>query len=222
MKVRTLLLFLLPLYSFAQVQTIELSENWTFKKSGDTNWLIAQVPGTVQEDMLRLGEIPDPFFSNNEEKIQWIESESWEYQTTFLMDKKQLAPAHHELHFKGLDTYASVYLNDKKILDADNMFRQWIVDVSDHLKEKNTLRIVFHSPIQKGKTIIDQLPYELPAGNDAGEVKMSSVVRKAGYHFGWDWGPRIVTMGIWRPIQIDAKYAIKQKNKKAKSPYLCQ
>lgn len=75
--------FILPLHSSAQVQTLELSENWTFKKSGDTEWLTAKVPGTVQEDLLRLDKIPNPFFANNEEKIQWIELENWEYQTTF-------------------------------------------------------------------------------------------------------------------------------------------
>lgn len=116
-----------------------------------------------------------------------------------------------ELHFHGLDTYANVYLNDQLIVEADNMFRIWSVDVSDKLKDgKNELKIVFRSPIQEDLPKLKALGYRLPASNDQsvlgglGEDQVSIFARKAPYHYGWDWGPRFVTSGIWRPVELVA------------------
>ncbi len=188
--------------SQAQIIKADLSGSWQFKQTNTANWQQAKVPGTVQEDLRRLGQIPAPFWANQEAEIQWIENESWTYERSFELSEAQLSLRHQELHFKGLDTYATVYLNHKKVLEADNMFRTWIVDVSSLLQSQNTLSITFHSPIKKGKAALDKLTYKPPAGNDVGEIKVSPVVRKAAYHFGWDWGPRIVTMGIWQPIEL--------------------
>lgn len=113
--------------------------------------------------------------------------------------------------FKGLDTYADVYLNDSLILKADNMFREWSVDVKGILKKgDNKLRVYFHSPIKIDMPKWEALPYQLESGNDQSENgglldrKIGIFARKAGYHYGWDWGPRLVTSGIWRPVYLEA------------------
>lgn len=122
------------------------------------------------------------------------------------MDKNNI-----RLYFKGLDTYADVYLNGEKILEADNMFREWKLPVKDKLKAKdNKLRIYFHSPIERDMSKWDALPFHYEAINDQSENggvfnrKVSVFARKAGYHYGWDWGPRLVTSGIWRPVLLEA------------------
>ena len=116
-----------------------------------------------------------------------------------------------DLIFKGLDTYADIYLNDKKILTANNMFREWRIAIKSELKEgDNSLKVYFHSPIKMDIPKWDALPYQYEAGNDQSEnggvfdKKVSIFARKAGYHYGWDWGPRLVTSGIWRPVYIEA------------------
>ena len=112
---------------------------------------------------------------------------------------------------KGLDTYANVFVNGTQVLSADNMFREWLVDVKPQAKEgANELRILFRSPIVEGLKKYDANGYVIPVSdNDQalnGEVpdgKMVSVyTRKAGYHFGWDWGPRLVSSGLWRPVYL--------------------
>jgi beta-mannosidase len=115
------------------------------------------------------------------------------------------------LVFKGLDTYADVYLNDSKVLSAENMFREWTVECKQFLKPgTNELKIYFHSPVKIDLPKLDKLGYQLPAVNDQsengvlGDKKISVFARKAGYHYGWDWGPRFVTSGIWRPIYLQA------------------
>ncbi len=193
--------------------TKEINENWTFSQSGKNEWLPATVPGTVHTDLMANGKIEDPFYRLNEHDVQWIDKEDWEYKCTFTADEKFLDRDVVQLDFTGLDTYAEISLNGEKILSADNMFRDWTVNVKDVLKEgENELHILFKSPIKEGIKKYDAQGFVIPVSdNDLAEIgkvegnkKVSVYTRKAGYHFGWDWGPRLVTSGIWRPIQLVA------------------
>ena len=191
----------------------ELNTGWSFRKAGEREWLKATVPGTVHTDLLANGKIEDPFYRMNERNVQWIDKTDWEYKTTFAADKELMKKEKTEIYFAGLDTYAEVSLNGHPVLKADNMFREWRADVKPYLKEgDNDLTILFRSPVMEGIKKYDAQGYVLPvSGNDLAEIgqvpggKMVSVyTRKAGYHFGWDWGPRLVTSGIWRPVFLEA------------------
>lgn len=150
--------------------------------------------------------IEDPYFRLNERGVQWVDKEDWIYETHFEADAGLLAASRIELVFEGLDTYADVYLNDEKVLAADNMFRRWRTEVKRLLRPgENTLKVYFHSPIKVDLPKYDSLPYRYEAVNDQSangglfDKRVSVFARKAGYHYGWDWGPRLVTSGIWRP-----------------------
>lgn len=172
------------------------TENWTFNKQNETKKHKASIPGTVHTDLYENKLIPDPFYGANEKQLQWIENENWEYESTFSLSEKEISNENIELEFDGLDTYATVYINGKLVLEADNMFRKWIISAKNHLKKgKNHLKIVFQSAVQKGKEEVLKLPYTLPE-------KERVFVRKAQYQFGWDWGPRFVTAGIWKKVQL--------------------
>jgi beta-mannosidase len=190
-----------------------LSNNWQFREVGQKEWLPAIVPGTVHTDLYNNSKIEDPYYRLNELNMQWIDKTDWEYRTSFEADESLLRHNRIELEFKGLDTYAEVSVNGKLVLKADNMFREWKADVKSVLKKgQNELIIVFRSPILEGIKKYDANGYVIPvSGNDQAETgkveggKMVSVyTRKAGYHFGWDWGPRLVTSGIWRPVYLKA------------------
>ncbi|MES2545821.1 MAG: glycoside hydrolase family 2 protein [Bacteroidota bacterium] len=193
-----LVVFCLPFFALAQTSNRDLNiEKWTFRKKGNGNWANANIPGTVHTDLLQNNSIPDPFFGDNEKQLQWIENEDWEYVTTFSVSKKELLQQHIELQFDGLDTYAKVYLNNTLILEADNMFRTWKIDLKKYIKEgKNELYVVFESAVKKGKEEAKKLSYTLP-----GEEKVFT--RKAQYQYGWDWGPRFVTCGIWKNVKLN-------------------
>jgi beta-mannosidase len=183
---------------------ISLNSGWTFREAGKTEWLPATVPGCVHTDLLANKKIADPFYRDNEKQQQWIGKTDWEYQTVFNVSAANLKRQNLEIVFQGLDTYAEVYLNDKPILTADNMFRTWRVDVKNALKQgENVLRIKFRSPINEILPFMKKLDYELPAVNDQGE-KTSPYTRKAPYQYGWDWGPRFVTSGVWKPVGLQA------------------
>ena len=199
----------------------EISENWLFSQVEKNEWLPAAVPGTVHTDLLANEIIEDPFYRLNEHDVQWIDKVKWEYKTTFIVEKEILQKDRVELDFKGLDTYADILLNGKKILETDNMFREWQIEVKETLMPgENELSIIFRSPITEGIKKYDAQGYEIPVsdndlakiGQVEGEKKVSIYTRKAGYHFGWDWGPRLVTSGIWRPVIIRAWDAAKIEN----------
>ncbi|MDF1548095.1 MAG: glycoside hydrolase family 2 TIM barrel-domain containing protein [Bacteroidales bacterium] len=188
---------------------IELNKNWKLIQETTGNEYDAVVPGCVHTDLLNNNVIEDPFFRTNEKKQQWIDKEDWSYLSEFEVDEEVLAYESVELNFKGLDTYADVYLNDSLILKANNMFREWLVECENLLKPgKNKLRVYFHSPINIGLEKLKAHGYALPASNDQsengelGDKKVSIFTRKAPYHYGWDWGPRFVTSGIWRPVYL--------------------
>ena len=181
-----------------------LLTGWQFREAGKDNWYPASVPGCVHTDLLNNKLIDDPFYRDNEKKLQWIGKTDWEYQTTFKLTAEMLKRANLELVFEGLDTYSNVFLNDQLLISTDNMFRTWRVNFKRLAKPgANTLRIRFRSPINEVLPVMSRMNYELPAGNDQGE-KTSPHTRKAPYQYGWDWGPRFVTSGIWRPVFLEA------------------
>jgi len=191
----------------------ELKKDWTFSQAGKNEWLPATVPGTVHTDLIDNHKIEDPYYRLNELDVQWIDKVGWEYKSTFNVEDTFLQRDRIALDFKGLDTYADVFLNGQKILSANNMFREWKTDVKNALKAgENKVHIIFHSPIAEGLKKYNANGFVYPgAGNDQakrGQVeegkKVSIYTRKAGYHYGWDWGPRLVTSGIWRPVYLEA------------------
>ncbi|MDR1880810.1 MAG: glycoside hydrolase family 2 protein [Tannerellaceae bacterium] len=187
----------------------EILSGWVFKQVRGHKWYPATVPGVVHTDLMANRIIEDPFFRLNERGVQWVDKEDWDYRTTVHVSPAIAAMDHVELCFEGLDTYADVYLNDSCILRADNMFRRWQVEVKGLLREGgNELLVRFRSPIREDIPKFDALPYRNEAANDQSENggvfdrKVSVFARKAGYHYGWDWGPRLVTSGIWRPVYL--------------------
>jgi len=180
----------------------KLNDNWEFQESGDRIWLDAVVPGCVHLDLLDNNLIPEPFYGENEKNLQWISYKDWNYRLIFYPDSELLNRETIVLTFHGLDTYGEVFLNGKKIIEADNMFHPWEADVKGLLKEgDNELLVHFFSPINKILPILRSSDYILPAVND--QIKNTSpYTRKAPYHYGWDWGPSFATSGIWKSVDL--------------------
>jgi beta-mannosidase len=193
------ILFISPLFpaETAALIKLPLDGDWQFRQSGQEAWHPARVPGCVHLDLMAAGLIPDPFYRDNEVRVQWVEKEDWEYRREFKVTSTIALKPHIELVAQGLDTLAAIYLNGQKVGETDNMFRTWRFDIKALLRPgQNELVVHFTSPVRRAQALEAQLPYKLPGG--------SPHLRKAPYHFGWDWGPRLVTCGIWRPLAIEA------------------
>ncbi len=177
---------------------------WKFRDASTrgSTWLPATVPGCVHTDLLRAKKIPDPFHGTNELDLQWIEERDWEYRADFTVAAPILSADTIELCADGLDTVATVFLNGQKIAATDNMFHAHRWPVKTHLRRgRNELRIVFRSALDYIRTTrTDFTPpreFNDPVGNCVR-------IRKQQCQFGWDWGPRFVTAGIWRDLRLEA------------------
>jgi len=177
------------------IQSID--SNWVFKSVNSSKWYSATIPGNIFTDLLDHKLIEDPFIKNNEEKVQWVSDSSWGYKTLFKVDKKTLQKKHIELNFEGLDTYAKAYLNDSLIVSSNNAFREYSLSVKSLLKEENELRIVFESTSISEEREKKKLGYQLPEGRRI-------FTRKPQFQYGWDWGPKLNTSGIWKGISLKA------------------
>jgi len=187
------------------VEEINLNGEWEFFHDETKKWYSTTVPGIIHTDLLSNKLIDDPYWETNELQLQWIENIDWKYRKTFNITEAQLQDDHIEIVFEGLDTYADVRLNGDLIISSNNMFRAWKATIKSLLKVgENELEIQFYSPINYNKEKYSNYPYSLPSGCETLEPRVSSFTRKAAYHFGWDWSPRFVTSGIWRPIKINS------------------
>ncbi|MBN2416437.1 glycoside hydrolase family 2 protein [bacterium] len=179
-----------------EMDRIVLDSSWTVSESGREGSIPARVPGCIHTDLLAAGEIDDPFFADNEQYLQWIGERDWVYRTEFEADPAMRACDHVRLVFEGLDTYALVTLNGMLLLRTDNMFRTWSAECGPYLRAgANTLTVRFRSPLREDSLFASRLGYPLP--------DQRAFTRKAPYQYGWDWGPRFVTCGIWRPVYLE-------------------
>ena len=199
MRAKLFVAFLLVVTGIS-AQTIDIKDfNWNLYS--DTVSVKNINPSDVYLALLSKGVIKRPFYRGNEDSLQWVAHHDWFFETEFLLPDSLLNKDNIELVFEGLDTYASIFLNDTLILQADNMFRSWRVEVKQLLERNNTLKVVFRSPFKviskKRKEGLYPLPYDY------------GFVRKAAYHFGWDWGPTFVTCGIWKPAFLHAWNGVK-------------
>lgn len=179
----------------ARAGSTAISVPWQFHYK--EKWYPAQTPFSIHTDLLQNKLIDDPFYADNENRLQWIGQQDWEYKTTFNVTDSDFSKKHLELVFTGLDTYADVYLNDSLVLRAENMFREWRIECKGLLKKNgNSLRLLFHSAEKKSKALYAAYPYKLP-----GEERV--MTRKAQFQYGWDWAPRFITCGL-ENVQLDA------------------
>ena len=174
---------------------------WRFRDAtSGSEWRTAVVPGCVHRDLLRHRLIPDPFWGTNETGLQWIEEHDWEYRTSFTAPKALLSEEVVELVADGLDTVAAVSVNGRAVARTDNMFVGYRWDVKPLLRPgKNDLLIRFGSAMKYIRT--HRTAHKPREFNDP--VGRCTVIRKQQCQFGWDWGPRLVTAGIWRDIRLE-------------------
>nr|RBQ83252.1 hypothetical protein FVER53263_06511 [Fusarium verticillioides] len=185
-----------------------LEKGWSFRNATDSRdaWKpVARVPTVAHIDLIENGIIPDPFLDMNELEVEWVGETAWTYRTTFGSPSANSKSVY--LIFEGLDTFAQVKLNDVVILESDNMFLSHRVDITNKLSDEgtNVLSIDFDSALLKAREITKQYPdhrWELFNG-EAGRL----VVRKAQYHWGWDWGPVLNTAGPWKPVWLEVSSA---------------
>lgn len=181
--------------------TQPLDGAWELRKSGSDDVIIARVPGCVHLDLMHSNVIEDPFHGDNEFRVAWVHETDWEYTRTFEADPGLFGADRVFLECDGLDTIADLSLNGEPLGRADNMYVQHRYDVTDRLRQgENSIAIRFTSPVNFARPWLEQDPCMSPGDSIPGSV----YTRKCPSQWGWDWGPKIPTSGIWRPIRLAA------------------
>lgn len=171
---------------------------WYFNEEGKTEYMSAAVPGNVHRDLVLNKIIPDPLIGTNETTVQWVSEKSWEYTLNdFVCEPNMLLQDKIELRLNGIDTYAKIFLNNNLLGETNNAFVQFDFNVKGIILPKgNKLRIVFSPAEAFAKQKLAERILPLPGDS------IRAACRKPQYHFGWDWGPKLVTCGITKPIEL--------------------
>ncbi|KAK3331893.1 glycoside hydrolase family 2 protein [Cercophora scortea] len=190
----------------------QLSSGWELKEHGTDEhepWLpVEHVPSEVHVELMRHGKIPDPFVDLNELAARWVADRTWHYRTHF--KGGGVGGVEVDLVFEGLDTFATVTLNGHVVLRSENMFVEHRVSVGHLLKfepdgdgdgDQNRLEIVFEPARRRGLELVGAHPEHDFIVHQT-EVSRGPV-RKVQSHWGWDWGPILLTCGPWKPIRLE-------------------
>jgi beta-mannosidase len=176
---------------------LELDGEWKMHRAGELSWLASTVPGSVFNDLLNNGRIEDPFYRDNEDLAKEIAAYDYEYEREFLVDNELLDNDQVVLVCEGLDTFATIKVNDCLVAQTRNMFRLYELDIKSLLRRgRNVIQIIMQSPL----AYIAAKDQEYPLYHATGSMAGYPYIRKAHYMFGWDWGPQIPDAGIWRSI----------------------
>ena len=199
----TILVFMINEEYMTQMNTLPLNGTWQFCQADMQDWRNAEVPGCNFTDLLAHNLIDNPFDRDNESHLQWIEKKDWNYRRSFIVSAAQLAHSEVNLVALGLDTFCDIYLNGQHLASGQNMFvGQHLACKSLLVEGENEVEIRFRSPMNEVYPQFIANGFTYPAENDKSDEKLSVFCRKAPCHFGWDWGPKFVTSGIWRDIYL--------------------
>ena len=179
------------------MQKLMLTTGWTMQRSGDKTLYHCTVPCSVYRTLLSHGEIEDPFFRENARDAYAISEEDYCFSTQF--PRPSGSEKHIYLCFDGIDTIADITLNGQFVAHTDNMHRRWRFDVSDKIQDDNTLEVFITSPL---KYIAAKQAAHPLWGVDSTTPGFPHI-RKAHYMFGWDWGPQLPDLGIWRDVYLE-------------------
>ncbi len=157
----------------------------------------ATVPGCVHTDLLSAGLIPDPYLDEVEAELRWVGRTAWRYATS--LDTSAAAPGERvELVFDGLDTVCEIALNGERLGAARNMHRTHRFDVTALVRDgHNELVVDFAAQLDTAEQASDEQGPRVHTN-----AHPFNAVRKMACNFGWDWGPDLVTAGIWRPVHL--------------------
>jgi beta-mannosidase len=182
---------------------LDLNGPWQAAQADGKESIKANVPGCIHTDLMAAGKIPDPFFRDNEKGVQWVSEKTWVYCRAFDVPAEALQFSKVLLRCEGLDTLASIKINGQDVGTADNMFRLWEFNAKPALHTgTNEIEIAFQSPLPLMRERQAKRPLYEWIGSH--EPQGRAWVRKEPCNFGWDWGPVLITCGIWRKISLEA------------------
>ena len=190
---------------FSVVSYAQQELTWEFYHPIKKEWLAFGKAGSIQEKLMELGELPDPFFGDNEKLYQWIEEHEWKFRSTFYLSEKELSAESLVLNFPNIDTYGEVTINETFLGRTANFFHPYNFEIKEVAKPgNNTVYVTITPPTLYHKSRYENESFHYPAPNDPAKIKAAPLTRKPQFQFGWDWSLRMNTIGFSKPVQLIA------------------
>ena len=173
--------------------------DWTLHFE-DCEPLPCQAPCSLYSVLYENKIIPDPFWGLNEKAATALSEKDCAFTAQFEADAALLEKEYIELTFHGLDTICHIYLNGRLLDKVKNMHRTFVYDVKSLLHPgENELRLALFSPMRYFR---EANARHYLYSNDGPTLLGAAHLRKALYMSGWDWGPILPDMGIWRDVSL--------------------
>ncbi|NOT63756.1 MAG: hypothetical protein HOP19_26375, partial [Acidobacteria bacterium] len=143
-------------------------------------WTPAKVPGDVYTDLWRAGQIEDPYFGRNLEKLRWVMDKEWWYTKQFNLPKEMRGKS-LRLQFDGVDYQCEVWFNGVRLGAHEGMFSGFAFDVTKHadFDHQNRVMIRLAPPI----------------------LNLSNMQGKK-FFWGGDYYRFASPIGIWRGVRV--------------------
>ena len=190
---------------FSVVSYAQQELTWEFYHPIKKEWFAFGKAGSIQEKLMETGELPDPFFGDNEKLFQWIEEYEWKFRSTFYLSDKELSAESLVLNFPNIDTYGEVTINETFLGRTANFFHPYNFEIKEVAKTgNNTVYVTITPPALYHKSRYENESFHYPAPNDPAKIKAAPLTRKPQFQFGWDWSLRMNTIGFSKPVQLIA------------------
>jgi beta-mannosidase len=187
------------------MQTLDLSGKWNLVSQENGKRIPAQVPGDTHSALVAAGTIPDPYWATNEQQVQWVGRQNWNYSRSFTLTTAFLNEQSVFLHCESLDTIANIYINDHHVALTETMFTRHRFEIKPLLRTgRNEIRIEFTSPENAAIAEAKNLPYPIPFTIFPVQSPHRNLLRKVQCHAGWDWGPSLMVSGINGALYLGA------------------
>ena len=185
------------------MKILDLGGEWQATQVGAEDMTVkSHVPGDIVHDLHVAGQLPDPYYRDQEKKWRWVGEADWRFERSFDVSAYLLEQRCIELQCEGVDTIARIEINGKEVGKTDNMFRRWTFDAKPFLVEgENTIRFTFTSAMKFVRDKEAEHP-DYPKNTPDHRLNLGSWIRKEPCNFGWDWGVALVTCGIWKDIRL--------------------
>ena len=187
------------------MQTLNLTGHWTLCSAEGKHKIPAVIPGDNISALLAAKKIPDPYWADNEIRLQWIGRTDWVYERQIHISPAHFAEQSIFLNCDSLDTLATIFINGRRVARSENMFTRLRVEVKPFLRVgPNTIRITIDSAEVGAASEARRLPYPIPHGTFPVQSQHRNLIRKVQCHSGWDWGPCLMVTGINGNIYLGA------------------
>lgn len=182
-------------------QALLLNDGWVIQAENSADNVPLNIPGDLHSALLDAGKIDDPYWRDNETKLDWIHQTVWIAKKT--LNINDLVDRRYTLRFTSVDCLADVILNGQYIGRCESQFLRYDFDVTEHMiADKNTIEVRFLSNTLEAQNRAGNSTIPIPYMAANSRIGHLNFLRKTQCHGGWDWNIALSPLGFYGDISL--------------------